>query len=69
MTEAKVPHCCFLLDQEKRTPCPNRAEWTILQGPDFHQDMFTLACTTHVGPILSDAYEHRVFAILGERGC
>lgn len=48
-------HCCTI-------GCPKPAEWVIYpQNGKPYDD--THACTEHVGGMLSDAYEHRIFPI------
>jgi hypothetical protein len=47
-------YCCFL-------PCESYAEWTIVTGPS--PDDVTESCTAHVGELLTDAAEHRVYPL------
>jgi hypothetical protein len=53
------PHCCYI------TPtgvmCGNPAEWEVYHGQ--HEADYTHACTEHVGALLTDAPEHRVYPI------
>lgn len=44
--------CCQL-------ECTQTAEWVIYDGDGIED--YTEACTTHVGELLSDALEHRVY--------
>jgi hypothetical protein len=54
------PHCCYI-DPETDRPCERAAEWSIYHGP--RHDDYTHACTAHVGALLTDAYEHRVYPL------
>lgn len=57
--------CCFI-EQDKATedvPCNRVAEWIIYDGP--RPDDYTEACTEHVGVLLSDANEFRVYPLRG----
>ena len=65
--------CCFI-EQDKATllsdgwaiedvPCGRVAEWIIYDGP--RPDDYTEACTEHVGALLSDANEFRVYPLRG----
>lgn len=53
------PECCVV-------ECEKVAEWEIRtgQGPDD----YTHACTAHVGDLLTDAEEHRVYPVSEEEG-
>lgn len=53
MTERKEPWCCY-------PGCPNNADWSI-----WHEDgsNYTESCTAHVGELLTDAAEHRVYPV------
>ncbi len=44
--------------------CSKKAEWTIIHGAA--PDDCTEACTEHVGDLLTDAVEHRVYRIFDE---
>lgn len=46
--------------------CEHKAEWRIFNGPG--PEDYTEACTPHVGELLSDAPEHRVYPIVVVRG-
>lgn len=39
--------------------CEHKAEWVIFDGP--RPDDYVEACTAHVGELLSDASEHRIY--------
>jgi len=55
--------CCYIdPDQEH---CKTTAEWIIYDGP--RPDDYTEACTEHVGRLLSDADEFRVYPLRGNR--
>lgn len=49
------PTCCH-------TNCDEDAQWQIFDGPT--PDDYTESCTAHVGELLSDAAEHRVYPIV-----
>lgn len=53
-----MDHCCFIPD-EPGDPCDQPAEWVIIFGPAPTDH--TEACTDHVGHLLTDADEHRVY--------
>ena len=52
--EAQIPKriCCFI-------DCENPATWEAWGGPDD----YTEACDDHLGHLLSDAPEHKVYHI------
>ena len=41
--------------------CEQKAEWQIYDGPN--PEDYTEVCTAHVGDLLGDAPEHRVYPI------
>jgi hypothetical protein len=51
--------CCYIVNQETHEGCPKPAEWEIWDSPGPCGD--TLACSDHVGHLLSDGPEHRVY--------
>ena len=51
--------CCYL-DGEQQF-CIERAEWIIVSGP--RDSDVTYACTKHVGDLLCDAPEHRIYPV------
>lgn len=61
--------CCFIPDDQQEaarndrpyTGCQNEAEWEIWSGPST--DDSTVACTDHVGRMLTDAPEHRIYPL------
>lgn len=58
--------CCFMDSDLKR--CENLAEWEIWEIDYLGKctlDNFTDSCTEHVGLMLSDKPEHRIFPIQG----
>jgi len=56
--------CCCIPDQSRLDRrCENDAEWVIEYGPT--PDDYTESCTDHVGIMLTDAVEHRVYRIGG----
>jgi hypothetical protein len=52
--ESKQGSCCWI-------DCPKDATWRAWEGPS--QEDYTEACDDHLGVLLSDAPEHRVFPI------
>ena len=67
------PYCCHISGKHsqnelesnpelvKQVSCQNKPEWEIWH--DSTPDGYTLACTDHVGALLTDAKEHRVLRI------
>jgi hypothetical protein len=55
--------CCFIPNQDdpQNSRCPNNAEWRIVYGET--PDDYTESCTEHVGKMLTDAKEHRIYPI------
>lgn len=54
--------CCYIPDQSRLDMrCQNDAEWIIEHGPS--PDDYTESCTEHVGVMLTDAVEHRIYRI------
>ena len=54
--------CCCIPDQAHLDMrCQNDAEWIIEHGPT--PDDYTESCTEHVGIMLTDAVEHRIYRI------
>jgi hypothetical protein len=49
-----TPRCCFL-------PCNEKAEWIIVHG--LTCDDVTESCTKHMGDLMTDAKEHRIYRI------
>jgi hypothetical protein len=52
--------CCYI-KKDSGVACSNVAEWAIIHGPTV--DDYTEACTEHVGDLLTDAPEHRIYPI------
>lgn len=65
------PRCCFI---EEDSPClglegweidsrgcSKDAEWVIFHGPGGED--YTESCSQHVGEMLTDALEHKVYPI------
>lgn len=50
----KKQHCCHI-------GCQERVDWRIAH--DDGPDGYTEACTKHVGDLLTDAQEHKVYPI------
>ena len=55
-----LPTCCFI-DREG-DDCGRVAEWGIYHGSEPHE--YTESCTGHVGDLLTDAPEHKVYPLL-----
>lgn len=63
--------CCFIPEDqqeaakrgEKVAGCPDKPEWRIVYGAS--SDDYTESCTAHVGPMLTDAPEHRIYPLEG----
>jgi len=54
--------CCCIPNQSKlQERCQHNAEWIIVHGPS--PDDYTESCTAHVGVMLTDAVEHRIYRI------
>jgi hypothetical protein len=58
-----TPKCCYI-DPLTRASCGHDADWTIVDT-SIHApaDGYTEACTEHVGQLLSDSPEHRIYPI------
>lgn len=55
-------HCCCIPDQENLDEgCPAPAKWIIVHG-DL-PDEYTHSCTEHIGELLTDAPEHRIYPL------
>ena len=52
--------CCFMF--RDGLLCEAGASWQIWHGPS--PEDYTEACTDHVGELLTDAPEHRVYPII-----
>jgi len=55
--------CCFI-GEVSGFQCGNEGEWRIFWTP-FGLEDYTESCTRHVGEMLTDAVEHRIFSIEG----
>lgn len=64
MDTKSPPHCCYLFEGDVQKPCPSSSEWMIWTPPDIYD--VTESCTTHVGELLSDAKEFRVYPLVLE---
>lgn len=53
-----IPKCCYV-------GCDKDAEWTLVEGPG--PDDWTEACTAHVGDLLTDAKETRVYPLVKQQ--
>ena len=53
--------CCFIGEGPEGVSCDKEAEWQIVSGP--RDSDVTYGCTAHVGYLLSDALEQRVYPI------
>lgn len=56
--------CCYI--SQDGDDCSKPAEWLIVYGQA--PDNYTESCTHHVGHLLTDAEEHRVYQIKEENG-
>jgi hypothetical protein len=56
-----MAHCCYI--DRDRAACPVGAEWEIWDGVQPYFDHYLHACTEHVGALLTDLPEHRVYRI------
>lgn len=54
--------CCYI-DQGTGVHCQKLSEWIVYDGP--RHDDYTVACTVHLGYLLSDADEFRVYPLRG----
>lgn len=52
--------CCYI-DPATERDCEAAAEWVIYHGHGLED--YTHACTRHVGDMLTDAHEHRIYHI------
>lgn len=59
----QTTECCYI-GEKTGLPCGNAAEWRICWVP-FNVDDYTEACTRHVGELLTDAPEHRIYSLEG----
>jgi hypothetical protein len=55
-------HCCHV-DQETEARCDQPAEWEIWNDPYHPYEDNTDSCTAHVGAMLTDAKEHKIYHI------
>jgi hypothetical protein len=60
--DESVNHCCYIAPTSGYQ-CGNTAEWRIVHGNGV--DDYTESCTRHVGEMLTDAVEHRIYALDG----
>lgn len=51
----KVPFCCHI-------PCDKDAEWVMMYTP-FGLDEYTHSCSGHLGDMMTDGYEHRIYHV------
>lgn len=51
----KRPFCCHI-------PCDKNAEWVIMYTP-FKFDEYTHSCSEHLGDMMTDAHEHRIYRV------
>lgn len=57
-------YCCYIAPSSG-FQCGNDAEWQIWSGP--HPDDLTESCTRHVGEMLTDAPEHKIYPVEREQ--
>lgn len=70
LLERMQRYCCFIpanqqeLAKAGKVPpgCGKKAEWTIIDFENY-PDHSTDSCTEHVGELLTDAPEHRIYPI------
>lgn len=55
--------CCYI-GEHVGLQCGNEAIWRICNHP-YGPDDYTDSCTRHVGEMLTDAPEHRIFPLEG----
>jgi hypothetical protein len=60
-TTNALPHCCHI-DRDNHG-CADAAEWEIWDGIQPYFDHYTHACTDHVGAMLTDRPQHRVYRL------
>lgn len=70
---SNTSYCCFISDEEAEGKLPEEllvthgcsadAEWRIVHGDG--PDDYTESCTEHVGFMLTDAPEHRIYPLAG----
>lgn len=51
--------CCYI--DHGGNACSKKAEWAIVSGPSV--DEYTESCQAHVGNLLTDATEHKIYPI------
>lgn len=65
----KTNTCCFIPDDQQDGAnvigCLKEAEWRIVYGNGSDPDGYTESCTSHVGEMLTDAPEHRIYPLEG----
>lgn len=54
--------CCYV-GEKTGFQCGSPAEWRIVSGSG--PDDYTESCTRHVGDMLTDAVEHRIYSLDG----
>lgn len=59
---ANKQQCCFIQPGTERQ-CEILASWRIVHGSG--PDDYTESCTQHVGEMLADAPEHRIYPLEG----
>lgn len=52
--------CCYI-DEKTGESCHAKAEWELRHGHGI--DDYTHCCTEHVGVLLTDAAEHRIYPL------
>lgn len=59
---SNIPMCCYLEGGHSNgARCERSAQWTIVFGET--PDDYTEACSAHVGELLTDAPEHRIYPL------
>ena len=54
-------HCCWI--GRNGEECEDAASWELWDGIEPYFDHYVHACTEHVGALLTDRPEHRVYRI------
>ena len=58
----QMNECCYI-GPSSGAQCGNSGEWRIVWGNG--PDDWTVACTRHVGEMLTEAVEHRIYHLEG----
>jgi hypothetical protein len=61
--ETNEPNSCCFIGPKSGYQCGSDAEWRIVHGST--SDDYTESCTRHVGEMLTDAPEHKIYPLEG----